>query len=474
MKILFVAAEANPLVKVGGLGDVVGSLPAALNKMGHDVRILIPRYGSLDTSRFPLTPVIKERTVLLSHGKETFRLLRTSLNGTTVYTLENARYFGSPDVYTSSDLERFYFFSRAVFELLPELDGWQPEIVHCHDWHTALLIMWCRAAGYTCTTVFTIHNLAYQGVFDDYFLQRFDLQKYWEDLPTGAPRPPLCFMAQGILRADLVTTVSETYAQEITLPEYGMGLDALLRYRQTDLVGIVNGLDYDEWNPQTDPYLPVNFSAESLPKRVFNKYALQRTAGFPVDEKIPLIGMVQRLDEQKGLDLLASGIDRLFAETPVQVAVLGKGWDNYESLLRDLNTRYPGRFAAFIGFAEPLSHLIYGGSDIFLMPSRFEPCGLGQLIAMRYGALPVVRHTGGLVDTVPPFNADLTRGNGFVFHEFTPEAMLGALKMAVEAFKDKERWLQAVQRIMGLDFSWRASAKVYDGIYRRVTSEKKG
>jgi len=474
MKILFVAAEANPLVKVGGLGDVVGSLPAALNKLGHDVRILIPSYGSLDINRFPLSPVITDRHITLPHGRESFSLYRTSLNRMVVYTLANARYFGGPQVYTAADLERFYFFSRAAFELLPELAGWQPEIVHCHDWHTALLAMWCRSAGYPCATVFTIHNLAYQGVFDDYFLRRFDLQKYWDDLPTGAPRPPLCFMAQGILRADLVTTVSETYAREIALPEYGMGLDGLLRYRQTDLVGIVNGLDYDEWNPQTDPFLPVNFSAESLPKRVFNKYALQRTAGFPVDEKIPLIGMVQRLDEQKGLDLLASGIDRLFAETPVQVVVLGRGWDNYESLLRDLNSRYPGRFAAFIGFAEPLSHLIYGGSDIFLMPSRFEPCGLGQLIAMRYGALPVVRHTGGLVDTVPPFNADLTRGNGFIFHEFTPAALNGAVSQAVEAFKNKGIWYRAVQRIMGLDFSWQASAKVYDGIYRRVTSEKKG
>jgi starch synthase len=471
MKILFVAAEANPLVKVGGLGDVVGSLPAALNRLGHDVRILIPCYGSLDTRRFPLKPVGLERQIILPGRQESCSLYRTSSNGVTVYTLENAHYFGGPEVYTSADLERFYCLARAVFELLPDLD-WQPQIIHCHDWHTALLVMWLGEAKSGYQTVFTIHNLAYQGVFDENFLRRFNLQKYWQDLPAGAPSPPLCFMAQGILRADLVTTVSENYAREIALPEYGMGLDALLRYRQNDLMGIVNGLDYDEWNPATDPYLPVNFSAENLNKRIFNKYALQRVAGFPVDENTPLIGMVQRLDGQKGLDLLGASIERLFAETPARVVVLGKGWDNYESMVQSLNARFPGRFAGFIGFAEPLSHLIYGGSDIFLMPSRFEPCGLGQLIAMRYGALPVVRHTGGLVDTVPPFNADLSRGNGFVFHEFTPEAMLGAVKLAIEAFKDKERWQRAVQRVMQLDFSWESSAKRYEGIYREVLGKK--
>jgi starch synthase len=328
--------------------------------------------------------------------------------------------------------------------------------------------MWQKKARQPYKHIFSIHNLAYQGFFDGLFRYSDDLKKNWESLPPGSPPLPHTFMSQAVIWADLVTTVSRTYAREITTPEYGVGLDNLLRYRQSSLLGIVNGLDPEDWNPQTDPYLPLNYSADDPHNRLFNKVALQRVTGLPVDSRIPLIGMVQRLDEQKGLDILGQGLDNLLKETGAQIVILGKGRDNYENLLREMAVRYPRQAAGIVAFEEPLARLIYAGADIFLMPSRFEPCGLGQLIALRYGAIPVVRHTGGLVDTVPDFSSDLTRGSGFVFHEYTAEALIGAVARAAAAFKNKTSWQPAIRRIMRLDFSWDISAREYEKAYQRV------
>jgi starch synthase len=467
MKILFVSSEAAPLAKVGGLADVVGSLPKALRALGQDVRTMLPQYDCIDTSRFPITRVISDFELDISGATRSVDVNLTQNGGVPVYLLENSQYFGTKEVY-SNDLERFFFFSRAVFELLPELD-WQPDIIHCHDWLTALVIMWLKKAGYPYASVFTIHNLAYQGVFDEAFARRYGLDKEWQnDFP--APLAPRCFMSQAILRADMVTAVSETYSREITTPEFGFGLDALLRYRGTrgELTGILNGIDYDAWNPATDEYLPVKFNPASLKNRVFNKIALQRVAGLPVNSDIPLIGLVQRMDEQKGIDILVQAIDRIIGETGVQLVILGRGRDNYEGILRQVAARYPQRAAVFIAFEEPLAHLIYGGCDMFLMPSRFEPCGLGQMIAMRYAALPIVRHTGGLVDSVLKFSPDLTEGNGFIFHDYTAEALLKAVKEAAAAFQNKNMWNSAVERIMQMDFSWQSSAGVYESLYRKL------
>jgi starch synthase len=470
MKILFITSEATPLAKVGGLADVAGSLPKALRARGHDVRILLPQYGCLDLRRFPLTSLKTDFHFSLPGESASINLNRTESQGVPVYLLENAQYFGGPDVYNANDLERFYFYSQAVFEILPHLD-WQPEIIHCHDWLTSLVVMWSKKAGYPWSSVFTIHNLAYQGFFDENYMNRRDLKKDWDYFPPGAPQPPRSFMAQGILCADLVSTVSETYAQEITTPEYGVGLDALLRYRQDSLTGIVNGLDYQDWNPLTDDYLPVNFDSSTLKKRILNKFALQKVAGLPVDRDSLLIGMVQRLDEQKGLDILAPAIEPVLKETGAQLVILGRGRDNYENMLRQIGSLYPRQVGIFIAFEEPLARLIYGGCDAFLMPSRFEPCGLGQLIAMRYGALPIVRHTGGLVDTVPEFNADLSQGNGFIFHGYSPEALTMAVKEASAAFRRQDLWIKAMQRISRLDFSWQSSAQKYETAYSSVLAK---
>jgi starch synthase len=475
MKILFVASEMTPLIKVGGLADVVGSLPKALRARGHDVRVIIPEYGLFDRSTFSLKSVKNDIRYSYLGDEQTFSLAETEYAGIPVYAVRNQYYFGYPEIYSKFDLDHFFFFSRAVYQLLPDL-AWQPEIVHCHDWHTALLAMWLKSPRGPYSCVFTIHNLGYQGAFYPDFMASHGLKKYWDSAPTALLPLPHNFMAQGILKSDLVTTVSDTYAREITTPQMGVGLDALLRYREKNkgLVGILNGLDVRDWDPASDQFLPVNYGPDSLKKRLLNKAALQRVAGLPVNGEIPLVGLVQRLDEQKGLDILGPAMETILQENGVQFVILGRGRDNYEALVRDLALKNPQKVAGIIGFEEPLAHLVYGGADMFLMPSRFEPCGLGQLIAMRYGALPVVRHTGGLVDTVPEFNGDLTSGNGFVFHEYSAAGLSRAVRKSVAVFQNRAAWQKAVQRVMRLDFSWQSSAQKYEEAYRRVIGKAAG
>jgi starch synthase len=467
MKVLFVAAEATPLVKVGGLADVIGSLPKALVEIGHDVRVIMPRYGIIDPANFPMSPVIDNLSMAVMRTTERVSLKVTELgNKVKVYLVDGDDFRNSVEVYSKGELKRFLLFCRAVLDMLPKLD-WQPEIVHCHDWHTALIPWWLKKNDYHYASIFTIHNLAYQGFFDGKFLVDAKLKKDWQLRPDNAPDSPLNFMSQGILWADLVTTVSETYAREILTPEYGAGLDHLLRYRQERLFGIVNGLDYEEFNPATDAFIPVKYDFHTVDRRINNKLALQKRAGFAGDVAVPLIGMVSRLDEQKGLDILTSSFDSLFQKLEAQVVILGKGREEYHNLLRQAASKHPKQLAVFIDFDDALARLIYAGCDMFLMPSRFEPCGLGQLIAMRYGAIPIVRHTGGLVDTVQDLTQDLSKGNGFVFQDYDSEAMLAAIQRAVKSYR-KEAWKEVMRRIMALDFSWQASARKYESLYCKV------
>ena len=468
MKILFIAAEATPLVKVGGLADVVGSLPKALNGLGHEVRVMMPRHGIIDTARFPATTVIDSLNVQVMQDTKAISLKITELpNKVKVYLVASDEFFNSTEVYGKDEMKRFLLFCRAVVEILPGLD-WQPEIVHCHDWHTALVPLWLKRNDYPYPSIFTIHNLAYQGAFDRSFLAASGLEQDWQLLPTGAPAPALNFMSQGILWADLVTTVSETYAREILTPEYGAGLDHLLRYRREKLFGIVNGIDYEEYNPATDPFIPAKYGASTLKRRSTNKLALQKRAGFTENAAIPLIGMVSRLDEQKGLDILVGAFASLFQKTRIQMVILGRGREQYHNLLRQAASRYSQQLAVFIDFDDALAHLIYAGCDMFLMPSRFEPCGLGQFIAVRYGAVPVVRRTGGLTDTVQDLTQDISEGTGFVFQDYDSKALSTAVQRAIDAYKEKEAWQGVMRRIMALDFSWQASAKKYQSLYQKV------
>ncbi|MCX8126026.1 MAG: glycogen synthase GlgA [Dehalococcoidia bacterium] len=466
MRVLFVAAEASPLVKVGGLADVVGSLPRALNDLGHEVRILIPAYSCLSINSHR-TQDILSLTLHLPGGASSLTLQQLVLGADHhFYLIRDSGFLSGPHVYTDNDLGRFLFFSRAVFELLPRLD-WQPEIVHCHDWHTALIPMWLKHSDSPYASVFTIHNLAYQGTASWDFLTVNRLEHFWKDLPPGLSYLPTNFLAQGILCGDMVTTVSRTYAREIVTPALGMGLDGILRYRQDDLIGIVNGIDPDEFDPATDHHLAFRYDRDRLEGKLKNKLALQRRSNLPQDIEVPVVGMVSRLDEQKGFDILVPALGRL-ANRNVQFVLLGQGRGWYEAALKEAAARHPDRIAVYIGFAEDLAPLIYAGSDIFLMPSRFEPCGLSQMIAMRYGAVPVVRRTGGLADTVPDVNVDFTEGHGFVFDDYHPDALIAAIDRALTAYQNRGVWNGLVKRIMGLDFSWRVPAREYEMVYKKA------
>jgi starch synthase len=465
MKILFIASEAAPLAKVGGLADVTGALPKSLISLGHDVRIIMPQYSNI-SARFHLKSEIQGLDIDFPASPHQINLNLTMSGAVPVYTLESAAYFGTPEIYVN-DLERFYFFSRAVFAILPRL-SWQPEIIHCHDWMTALIIMWAKKAGYPYRSLFTIHNLNFQGNFEEHPAIGLELKKDWEFCPAGAPEPPACFMGPAIVWADQINTVSETYAREIATPEYGVGLDNLLRYRHENLCGIMNGIDTEVWNPRTDPYLETHFDSGSLSLKSANKTSLQQISGLTIDPNIPLIGMVQRLDEQKGLDIFMDGIDNFLSQNPVQLVIQGRGRGDYQDRLSQIAARHPRQIAAVIAFEELLAHRVYAACDLFLMPSRFEPCGLGQMIAMRYGAIPVVRHTGGLVDSVPEFSDDLTSGHGFVFHDYSAAALFATLKQALDTYYNRKLWLPARERVSRIDFSWQASALKYESLYHSL------
>ena len=463
LKILFIAAEAFPLAKVGGLGDVVASLAIALEDSGHELSLILPKYGCIATL---LENIPGEITISLMGRSEQATLRMSLLKGKIpVYLVENEYYFGGEEIYTQRDLERFLFFSLTIPGILSHLDL-HPDIIHCHDWHTALVPLWLKEAGIRLPSILTIHNLAYQGSFKEHSSLCSGLSSLWRKyIPSGAPPPLFSFLSQGILLANLLTTVSPTYAKEILTPEYGEGLEGLLSYRRNELYGIINGIDYQEYNPATDPYLENNYDASSLEEKVQNKLALQRKAGLPQDPDVLLIGMVSRLDKQKGIDLLLEAIDPFITKTRAQLVILGQGREHYHNRLAKARQRYPHRLSFISARDESLARLIYGGSDAFLMPSRFEPCGLAQLIAMRYGAIPIVRHTGGLADTVRDVSE---KGNSFVFQDYTAPEMLKAIKRAEESFYYREEWRKSMMRNMELDFSWNTSARKYEEVYWRA------
>jgi len=467
MRILFIASEAFPLAKVGGLADVTSSLALALQDLGHEPCLILPRYSSIKASIQEIQG--ESFAVSLMGRSEPATLKKTMLKGRIlVYLVENQRYFRMEGIYTQEELERFLFFSLSIPSIISQLD-FRPNIVHCHDWHTALVPLWLKEAKIALPSIFTIHNLAYQGPFDRQFFLRSGLSSVGQEyIPISAPRPSLNFMSQGILMADIVTTVSPTYASEILTPQYGEGLEQLLNYRRNELYGIVNGIDYDEYNPATDPYLERNYDATTIERRFDNKLALQRESGLPQNSDIPLFGMVSRLEEQKGIDLLLQAIDQFIVESKAQLVILGEGREHYHKLLTETALKYPDRLSVLITYDERLARLIYSGVDIFLMPSRFEPCGLGQLIAMRYGAIPVVRNTGGLADTVKDVAEG--NGNGFVFQNYTVLEMLEAVKRAEDSFYHEEEWQNLMRRNMKLDFSWKASARKYEEVYLRARS----
>ena len=483
LNILQFSAEVVPFAKTGGLADVVGSLPKALKQLGHDVRVVMPRYGRVGIEKFGLKQKLAPFPVPLGEGNEPTAVFEGTIgDGVPVYFVENPRLYDRDGIYMyPDDAERFIFFCRAGLELCKQI-GWQPDILHCHDWHTAMVPNWIKTIYKDdpffahAATVYTIHNLAYQGIFGLRVLEIAGVAEHGFIVhpDTADLNQVVDFMARGILFADMINTVSEKYAQEILTPEYGERLDPLLRDRRDSLFGILNGIDTEVLNPASDPHIAMNFDVSTLGRRGVNKAALQAEAGLPERPHVPLIGIISRLADQKGFDLISAIINPLMQHVDCQFVLLGTGDQKYHDMFDKLAKRYPDKLKVFLTFNTPLAQRIYAGSDMFLMPSRFEPCGLGQFIAMRYGSVPVVRATGGLADTVQDYDPRTGAGNGFSFQAYDAMALYTALVRAAETYKHGDVWRQLMLRGMKADYSWTASARKYADLYYRALAASAG
>lgn len=478
MKVLFVAAEGVPFSKTGGLADVIGALPKELKNLGINVAVVLPKYGDTADEYASRMELVHRMSVQVGWRNQYCGVLKLVHDGVPFYFIDNEAHFKRPGTYGFfDDGERFSFFNRAVLEALPFM-GFQPEIIHCHDWHAGmvpvLLTQYRNQEFYSrIKTVFTVHNLQYQGVFPKSVLGDL-LGLGWEHFNVNGVEfhDQVSFMKGGLNYANALTTVSPTYAQEIQHPFYGANLEGVLARRQSFLSGILNGIDTEEWNPQTDAHLTRNYTWRSWKRKEENKTALQEELGLRQDPNIPLIGMVTRLAKQKGLDLVAHVLHEIL-EMDLQIAVLGTGEAQFEELFRHFAGRFPDKVSANIKFENALAHKIYAASDLFLMPSLFEPCGLGQMIAMRYGSLSIVRETGGLKDTVLPYNEVTDEGLGFSFANYNAHELLDTVRRAVKLYEeDKEgAWKRMVMRAMRADFSWGASALKYKELYEQVISD---
>jgi starch synthase len=489
LRILFVTAEVTPFARTGGLGDVNGTLPKILAESGHDVRVVMPFYQTVRDGAFPMTELLTDLQVPLVIGTRVVRVWQGQLPGqeessahVPVYFIEQDDFFARPGLYGTEtgdypdNAMRFIFFSRAALALAERLE-WFPHVFHCHDWHTALIPAFLRflpgldSRMTSAASVFTIHNFAYQGVFPSWALA-------FTGLPFSLFQTDgveffgfMNFMKAGLCYAAQLTTVSPTYADEISTPEFGFGLDGAVRARRHALVGILNGADYAVWNPETDPRIEACYSAADLSGKAACKTALLRTYGLPADSHTPLIGFISRLVDQKGIDVLAGALNSLLGLN-LRLVILGSGDPRYEQFLSWQARAYPERIGVRIGFDEPLAHQIEAGSDGFLMPSRYEPCGLNQIYSLRYGTIPIVRATGGLRDTVVPFDPATGQGTGFLFQEPTPHALVAAVQTALNVFADQTAWQRLIQNAMAQDFSWTRSAAQYIDLYRQVVAGK--
>lgn len=471
MKILYAAGEAAPFIKVGGLGDVAGALPKAICELGHDIRVVIPMYSAIGEMREKCT-YITHFYINNSWRKQYCGIFEYKAGDLIYYLIDNEFYFSRPNVYGEfDDGERVAFFSRAVLEILPMIDFF-PDVLHCNDWHTALIPVLLDSQfrsrpGYSMIrTLFTIHNIEFQGKFDPYILGNvFGLS---ED------KKPLLYygdcinLVKGAIEcSDRVNTVSPTYAAEILDPRYAFGLEHILRARQFKLSGIVNGIDTELYNPQTDSAIKTNYSINTRNLKYHNKFALQEELGLQKRSDVPMIGMVTRLTHQKGLDIVCRRLEWLMT-LDIQLVILGSGDYDYERCLSAAAAAHPDKMRAVIGFDSALARRIYAGADFFLMPSEYEPCGLAQLISMRYGTIPIVRKTGGLADTVIPFNPETGEGNGINFEQFDDNDMANAVWRATELFHDKKNFSIVKKNAMSGDYSWEKSAKMYSELYQSI------
>ncbi|MCI6284495.1 glycogen synthase GlgA [Selenomonas sp.] len=476
MKVLYVAAEAVPFAKTGGLADVAGSLPKALKEDGVDVRVIMPKFGKIPEKYRDNMEHVYDGEINVAWRSKFVGLDKYELDGVTYYFVDNEEYFGREGFYGyDDDAERFSFFCRAVLNLLPAMDFW-PDVINTNDWHAGLVNVFLKLehmgdARYdNIKTVYTIHNLKYQGVFPKNVMADV-LGLDWKYFNNGDLEfyDAVNFMKGGIIYADHVTTVSRTYANEIQYPYFGEHLDGLLRSRADDLTGIVNGIDYDAYNPATDEMIFEKYDADCLYRKANNKTELQNKLGLPVDRSVPLVSIVSRLVEPKGMDLIVRMMDEILQHENIQLVVLGTGEKRYEDWFKGLAWRFPKKVSTNIYFSNELAHKIYASADIFLMPSNYEPCGIGQLIALRYGTIPVVRLTGGLRDTVTQYSKYTNEGNGFTFENYNAHEMMYSLKRALSAFDNYEIWHKIQENAVNSDYSWKNSAKEYEALYEELT-----
>ncbi len=489
MKIAFAAGEVFPYAKTGGLGDVAGALPVELSKRGHEVKVFMPKYNTFGETEFGLRYNwdLGEIPVRVDGQIRPVHVHTATLPGSKVeiYFVDCPHYFHRFRVYTNDpdEDERFILFSKGIIEILQRLK-WTPDIIHCNDWQTGLIPVllkenyaWDKMFDKTAT-VLSIHNVAYQGIFPKNAFAKAEIkQEHFMPGGLGEFFGNINFLKTGILASDVINTVSETYKLELKTPEFGCGLEQFLVSRENDFYGILNGIDYDVWNPKTDRLIPHNYSPAGMGGKIKNKKYLAGRLNLPFDENVPLIGIISRLVDQKGFDLAAYGINQLM-ELNAQWVILGSGDEKYESLFYDLAKKYPSKVSTYLGYNNELSHLIEAGADIFLMPSRFEPCGLNQLYSLKYGTVPVVRKTGGLADTILDWNESLAAGSetgtGFSFNEYSSMNMADALKRALDAFKNKSVWNKIQKNGMKQNFSWGRSAEKYSDLYKKALLKRSG
>lgn len=476
MKVLFAASEAHPFIKTGGLGDVMGALPKSLVKLGVDVRVVIPKYKNIKDGLKQKLQFVKWFTVSVGWRNQYCGVFQYQYKGVVYYFIDNEYYFNRDGLYGYfDDGERFAFFNRAVLEFIKQVD-WQPDLINCNDWQTGMVpvllnLEYKKDEFYSkIKTVFSIHNLLFKGSFSPKVLPELFGYDYMP-LANGSVEldGAVSFLKGGLNYCDQITTVSKTYAEEIKTPQYGEGLDGFLRSRSYYLMGIVNGIDYEEFNPQDDKFIFKNFNIDSIDNKVENKLDLQRALGLPQKKDTPMIGLVSRLTHQKGCDLIVNMIDRLL-QRDIQLVILGTGDYWYEETFKNLQYRYPDKVSANIKFDNNLAHKIYAAIDMFLMPSLFEPCGLGQLIALRYGSIPIVRETGGLKDTISPYNQYNGVGNGFGFKNFNSNELMQIIEYALTIYNDKNAWNNMIRQAMNSDNSWEKSAMQYKWLYEGVVN----
>ncbi len=488
MKIAMLASECVPFAKTGGLADVVGALPKALSALGHEVIVILPLYGSVEVAKHSVVPFMDKLGVWMGNTLEWCAVKTASLgDGVTAYFIEHDRYFKRDELYHDAwfndfpdNPRRFAFFTRAALQLLRDR-YWIADIVHAHDWQTALAPAFLKVWHWNdpvlskAASVLTIHNIAYQGIYSADTIDYTGLK--WENFKPEIfeDHGRMNFLKGGIYFADMVNTVSPTYAQETRIGPLSCGMAPFLAAKGDRYTGILNGVDYRQWSPENDPYLPYHYSAREMSGKRHAKRLLQETMGLTVDEKTPIVGVVSRFVEQKGLDVTAAVIERILTDMAVQFVILGAGDKGLEHFYGTLPERMPGKAGSYIGYSEELSHLIEAGSDFFLMPSRWEPCGLNQIYSLRYGTLPIVRETGGLADTVEQYNEEEGSGTGFKFMHLSEQAIYDTVGWALSTWYDRHEHIVRMRTAaMSKDFSWDTSAKAYLSFYERAINLKKG